>query len=238
MVLIHTGCELAATHGLTREQNATAAAYWSSVYSRWRRVLRHYWSDYFAEAAIAEWVPLGWFVPMDPFILERCGPAAHVVRDSFVGFYGNSGNNRGRAEMIRHFERATGYRVTGGAVDAPFAHGSPSWYRERMSRTSLCLQLPGLSPETFRLYEALEAGCVPVVIVEYSPGIEVQLRPLLGGDAAPFLHTARAADLASRLATLSRDDAALGRLRTAVVDWWCARRSAFRSRVVQALAGG
>ena len=63
-------------------------------------------------------------------------------------------------------------------------------YATTMHQSALCLNLKGMSSECFRFYEALEAGCIPVVINKFTNnsgpqwgwddiGADQQFRPLL-----------------------------------------------------------
>ena len=111
-------------------------------------------------------------------------------------------------------------------------------YGAALRETSLCLQLPGVSAECYRLYESLEAGCVPVLVDELHPLSAVQHRGLLGGAAAPFLHARRADQLAAPLRRLAADPAALLALRAEVAAWWRGRKGAFRDVARRAVWGG
>ena len=45
-------------------------------------------------------------------------------------------------------------------------------YVRETLQSRLCLQLPGSSVESNRLYEQLEGGCIPVIVLEHGPGEE------------------------------------------------------------------
>lgn len=42
--------------------------------------------------------------------------------------------------------------------------GYDQHYLHQLFSSAMCLQVPGQSIESFRLYESLEAGCIPVVV--------------------------------------------------------------------------
>ena len=205
-----------------------------SLYSYWRKVFRQYWSPFFERRDISEWTPLGWALPM-------ASRVPHAARRNFVGFYGMAGNNARRAELMRQFERATGVHVAGSLAEHVACSSTPdacseeqrAAYVAQMQDTKLCLQLPGLSPECHRLYESLEVGCVPILIDDFHPQMSIQHGPLLGGGPAPFLHAARAEDLAGRLRLLAANPAALAEMHEKTETWWRLRREHFRTRLLQ-----
>ena len=51
-----------------------------------------------------------------------------------------------------------------------FAKGNATDYVSKMRDTRLCLQIAGLSTECYRLYESLDAGCVPILIDNIKAG--------------------------------------------------------------------
>lgn len=228
--LVHLGDEGAPRTLMSEDQHAGHVA----MYASFRHVFRQYWSPFFERRKIAEWTPLGWSVPL-------AHPGVSGKRKNFVGFYGNNGNNGQRGELLRTFERVTGVHVAGAVMTHAACSSEQdacsevqrAWYAAQMQDTHLCLQLPGLSAECYRLYESLEAGCVPIFVTDFHPQTDIQHQSLLRGGAAPFLLAARAEDLVARLQLLEADPAALADLHAATDTWWRARREHFRSRLVQ-----
>jgi hypothetical protein len=102
-----------------------------------------------------------------------------------MSFLGNrkSGNNK-RGDHLKEIEHGTGLNVTGQVRYDGFGKGSAAQYVEYMRSSKLCISLRGQFVECYRLYDALEAGCVPVIIDDFKLKNYVsqhteQLRPLL-----------------------------------------------------------
>ena len=85
---------------------------------------------------------------------------------------------------MARFEREAGVPVDGRMLGrVGFGRGNASEYVRLMHDTRLCLQISGLSAECYRMYEALDADCVPILINEYgnpsSPSAAIQYQFLL-----------------------------------------------------------
>ena len=89
-------------------------------------------------------------------------------------------------------------------------------YSELVAQTRVCLVPRGNSPETFRFFEALRAGCV--VVCESLPDYWFYR-------GAPVLKVRRWSELSDVLTALLADTAELERLHSASVDWWRSRCS-------------
>jgi Exostosin family len=89
-------------------------------------------------------------------------------------------------------------------------------YSDLLAQTRICLVPRGNSPETFRFFEALRAGCV--VVCEPLPDHWFYRR-------APTVRVRRWADLGTVLAELLDDRAALEQLHRASIAWWESRCS-------------
>ena len=90
-------------------------------------------------------------------------PPTHA-RSIPVAFYGNAKHQMDRGAMFRRFEAGakTGKVHTTLTKHKSFGTGNKTDYRVQMLDTQTCLQLPGLSAECYRLYESIDAGCIPV----------------------------------------------------------------------------
>ena len=137
------------------------------------------------------------------------------------------------------FERDAGAIVDGRMLGrVGFGRGNASEYVRLMHDTRLCLQISGLSAECYRMYEALDAGCVPVLLNTFgnpsSPSAAVQYQFLGGrhGGPPPFLWAEVPAELNARLAALRADVSTLDALQRKTTQWWNATLDQLRSRVV------
>ena len=142
-----------------------------------------------------------------------------------------------RAHLIARFERETGARVTRALGRVGFGRGNASEYVRMMHDTRFCLQISGLSAECYRMYESLDAGCVPLLIDEFGfPGqTTAQYRFLLGGPAsrrrAPFPHAATPLGLKQVLLELQASTASLDAMQLETRSWWKATLLHLTSRV-------
>jgi len=112
-------------------------------------------------------------------------------------------------------------------------------YVNETLESRLCLQLPGSSVESNRLYEQLEGGCVPTIVEEWGPGeaavgttptygaaatadVRAAFAPLtlVTGTPPPFITVPRVSDLPTALAPLLASHDALDALQARVVEWW------------------
>lgn len=96
----------------------------------------------------------------------------------------------------------------------------------------MCLQISGLSAECYRMYEALDAGCVPILIDTFGKEVDAQYRFLLPPRRkAPFPRAETANGLKETLSALASDGAKLDAMQAEVRRWWNASLSHVRSRV-------
>ena len=125
-----------------------------------------------------------------------------------------------------------------------FGKGNASEYVDKMRDTQLCLQIAGLSSECYRLYEALDAGCVPIVVdnlaAQNQATASEQYRFLLhgggalpgDGSAAPFPHAATPGQLAELLAQLRGNGRLLDELQAKTDRWWLRTLGRIIARVI------
>ena len=123
-----------------------------------------------------------------------------------------------------------------------------------MLHSALSLHLPGSSPDSGRLWEALEAGAVPAVVEEFGPGEEqVGTRALYGDEAAratrgalrplvealgaplPFLVVRDAAALARELRRLHAEPPLLDAMQRRTREWWEAVKEHYARQFEQAM---
>ena len=166
------------------------------------------------------------------------------ARSTLVGFYGNAKFKLNRGRLIARFGAAAAVRVETSLGRSGFGKGNISGYMDKMRGTRLCLQVAGLSTECYRMYEALDSGCVPILVDELggSTSVAEQYRVLLRGSPAdglppaPLLYANTSARLAPRLARLLENTTALDELQLVTLRWWRVALRALRGRVVTTAA--
>ncbi|MCX7383407.1 MAG: hypothetical protein NT133_18775 [Alphaproteobacteria bacterium] len=89
-----------------------------------------------------------------------------------------------------------------------------------------------VSPDSFRLCEALEAGCIPIV-EQQGPGLDDYYKTVFGDHPIPTVADWQAApDLIRGLIARGETES----LRLACVDWWQAHKLQVRAEISAALA--
>jgi hypothetical protein len=251
-VLVHLDDEYGARSPRTE---ADWQAY-CALYTGWRHVFRNYWSAAWASmvgrnhamncSALCagerisslgprvEWTPLGWSANWQP----GHRPRRSSKRGSLVGFYGNEKYQLrpNRGALMARFEKGTDLKVERLLGRVGFGRGNASNYVRLMHDTRLCLQISGLSAECYRMYEALDAGCVPVLINQFGKETAIQYRFLLasngGRGAAPFPWGESPSDLKARLLQLRDDSEALDRVQRNTMRWWNQSLAHVRGRLL------
>jgi hypothetical protein len=158
-------------------------------YDEWRYVLRNFhWDSALLQEQLVggqvTYYPLGYshHLLADPRVAN---PTPIQDRVNSVAFVGNrKTGNRERARQVAEVEKALGFSVVGAVHEGSYAHGSQQLYRDALVDSKFCLVVPSRFMETGRLFDALEAGCVPVLIdrfktYDFSRDVQEQLRPLL-----------------------------------------------------------
>ena len=192
-----------------------------------------------------EWTPLGWSANWQPGAPSKRASS----RSAMIGFYGNEKYQLrpNRGALIGRFERETGLTVERMLGRVGFGRGNATHYVHLMHDTRLCLQISGLSAECYRMYEALDAGCTPVLINQFGKETATQYTFLLGsgGGAAsspalglgrsrarpPFPWAESPAELKQTLEALSNDGAALDTVQRQTARWWNQSLVHLRTRV-------
>jgi len=262
-VLVHIDDE----YGARRKQTETDWAVYCSMYAGWKHVFRNYWSEAWTRmvpqpsgaaspwtpgrmnctslcpvnsqgmATRVEWMPLGWSANWRPHGNRDLRPSAS--RSHFIGFYGNEKYQLkpNRGALIARFERETGAKVTRLLGKVGFGKGNLTHYEHMMHDTQLCLQISGLSAECYRMYESLDAGCVPVVVDQFGQETDAQYRFFLGARRRhlvppPFPRAVAPAQLRGRLEELAKDPIALGVIQSKTRVWWNHSLRHIRSRLL------
>ena len=260
-VLVHIDDE----YGARRKQTDSDWSVYCSLYSGWKHVFRNYWSEAWARMVPpssgasswapgrlnctehcpssslgvpprVEWMPLGWSANWRPRGNQE-PPRPTASRSHFIGFYGNEKYQLkpNRGALIARFEKETGVKVTRLLGRVGFGKGNLSHYEHMMHDTRLCLQISGLSAECYRMYESLDAGCVPVVVDQFGQEMDAQYRFFLGTRRrhqvpAPFPRALAPADLRDTLKKLGNSDE-LGAMQKETHAWWNHSLRHIRSRL-------
>ncbi len=178
------------------------------VYRHFRFILRNYHARLFAHPGICV-VPLGWTNGTKK--KEEADLASR--RRSIWTFAGN--RNWVRHQMVAELARLVPNRVQlsqpGGCPSLP-REEYVSWLRD----AAFCpCPMGNVVLETFRVYEALEAGCIP--IVEHRFGFDY-FRSLLGENPLPSVRSWR--EGASFMQRLASDPGSLDACQGEIRQWW------------------
>lgn len=191
------------------------------VYRSFDFVLRNYWKKTLRTKGILT-IPLGF--PGNAAMTGETLPASQ--RTYTWMFFGNM--IASRVEMMRAFAAIPrGGKKVGTRIDHD-AFG-------RMMSETVFVPAPmgNLVAETWRFYEALEAGCIP--IVESRMTIDYY-KKLLGPHPIPtFSRWAHAASFVRALAAKEKD---LDELQTEIMQWWSAKKRSLVSEVAAFVAEG
>jgi len=180
-----------------------------------------------------EWTPLGWSANWQT---GRRLPRASK-RSVLIGFYGNEKYQLrpNRGALMARFEKATDLKVERLLGRVGFGRGNATNYARLMHDTRLCLQISGLSAECYRMYEALDAGCVPVLVNQFGKETSTQYKFLLGSGGGrgfvPFPWAETPSNLKERLSQLRDDESKLDAVQRDTIRWWNQSLSHFRARV-------
>ncbi len=193
----------------------------SGIYKYCDGVLRNYHSELLADIARVDFIPLGYKAG---FARSGVTPKSAAQRQYLWSFAGDA-KKISRGEMLAAMNSLEGgftHLTEGfGTTDAL----STEAYRALLDDT-LVVPCPGgwSNLETFRVYEALEAGCIP--IVEQRPAFDYFTR-LLGPHPMPTI-TAWS-EAAALVAQLKSSDS-LEALRAACFAWWQNKKPALAQR--------
>lgn len=138
-----------------------------SFYAHADYVLRHYWFEDVISPASSPpvlWVPNGYRTGVGPIDPSRTLPvASRQIRGFFAGSFHQQSPDKQRLEMLQVVEQAQlpfllfGTRTFGVGL-------SPSAYAGFLGNSIFALVPGGTSPETIRLYDALEHGAIPILL--------------------------------------------------------------------------
>jgi hypothetical protein len=194
-----------------------------SFYGRAPRVFRNYWRRGLPTHATV--VPLGYargrhsrHYPTAPTF------SARPLVWSFAGSLDRDGRDGALAALRTvspHREESKAAWNSTAALDARA-------YNELLRSTQFVPCFRGsASLESYRLYEALEQGAIPIYVPGESRGCGDEWRELLGSH--PFLGFPSWAKAAELLPMLATQHDAMERHRLACADWWAKKKAAIRA---------
>jgi hypothetical protein len=200
-VLVHLGDE--------RYEDSCSAYRWC------HRVYRNIWSPILANIGHVTFFPLGYKAGF----VEAGGPQLPAAERAYLWSFAGDANKSTRAEMLEHMRGVPkGYEHLISGWDS--ADSLPTEHYRRLLDQSVFAPCPAgnSSLDSFRVYEALEAGCIP--IVERRPGYPYFDRLLPGHPMPTISHWSEGRSLVEDL--VSRD--ACEPLRQVCSAWWTARK--------------
>jgi len=191
------------------------------VYNNFRGVFRFYWSGIFNPRRVLQ-LPLGY---QAGFAIGNQGHASAASRPYLWSFLGGATRST-RPEMVKALVPVTPHFVhitDRGQVERL---GKPAY--EQILRDSIFVPCPmgNVNLESFRIYEALESGAIP--ILEKRIGFDY-FHHLLGDHPLPTFHSWSQAT--RFIAGLREDYAALDRLQSHCVDWWVGYKNEIAARI-------
>ena len=211
-----------------------------SYYGEVDYVLRNY---YFAEALRlpagsrcleAIWVPNGYRIGVGPRRPDTLLPAAaRTTTLFFAGFAGSGGGAiPARVEMLEVIRE---HKLPATIITTPgFAKGlGPASYSALLENARFALVPQGQAPETIRLFDALELGCVPISLDHDF----LQASDAMAG--APVVRLKSWQDLPQWLAAVTASpsyEADIAELQRQCIDWWTQFKQLQGKRVANLIA--
>jgi len=189
-------------------------------YEHFRGVIRCYWSSFFNPQRVMH-IPLGYPAGFG----GNAGQPGTASRPYLWSFLGGS-SRASRPEMIRAFQPLTPHFLHLTDRGAAERLGRPEY--EQLLRESIFAPCPmgNVNLESYRVYEALECGAIP--IVEKRIGLDY-FTGLLGSHPLPaFTNWRQAARFVEKL---RGDRAALDGLQSECMDWWKAYQKSLTQRM-------
>jgi hypothetical protein len=198
-----------------------------SAYAWCHMVWRNYWSPILARQPNIRFFPLGY---KSGFATEAAPPPAEARRH--VWSFAGDPNKSSRPRMLEAMQRVPGGHMHLTTHFASTDALPTEAYRALLENTVFVPCPGGLSNlETFRVYEALEAGGIP--LLERRPGFDY-FRNLLGDHPMPTLADwAEAPELINRILATG----ATGRLQKSCTAWWRILKRTLRTDLAASIGG-
>lgn len=197
---------------------------WAQEYHRWGFVFRNYWMDdanqsfgkLIREERLA-YFPLG----APPTNTVGGKDAAATASKRPLKIFTQS--TRNRSGELHAAQVVLGKDLVVGASQLQ-SSGS-------LARSALCLQIPEDAVESLYLYESLEAGCIPVLVLAWSQAGD-PFQQLQDGEALPFLFVQSPGDLPQ---VLRLSDVELDSVQAQCQAWWMATKQRYRAKFQEVL---
>lgn len=194
-----------------------------SAYCNFQYVLRNYWGSFFRDPRIVA-IPLGY---KQGFIKHSATPraAARSYNWSFAGQVEKS-TRREMVAAMSAIER--GRLVTVGYFNDPSGLATPCYQNLLLDSIFVPCPMGFQNVDSFRIYEALECGCIPIVERRHSFDY---FGHLLGRH--PFISVTSWHDAPIEVGPLLAEPAHLEARRRECEEWW----TDFKHRLSQRIAG-
>jgi hypothetical protein len=190
------------------------------VYRNFRGVFRNYWSSIFNPRRVMQ-LPLGY---TNGFTHEAIEP--DIDRRLYVwSFLGHTGKSS-RPEMIEALMPIEPNFIYTAGQSRIKPIGRSEYQRILRDSIFVPCSMGNLNLDSFRVYEALECGAIP--ILEKRPGLDYFAR-LLGAHPLPTFSNWRQA--ARFVASMREDRSALFNLQKHCIDWWAGYKQSLRDRI-------
>ncbi len=191
------------------------------LYANFRGVLRCFWSDVFDSGCVMK-MPLGYLNGMG----RSNQPIRRATERTYLWSFIGDANKSTRPDMARelasvepHFmfstEDVNGFSFLNRLNGSPKRFSSKEFSRILLDSTFSPCPMGNVNLESFRVYESLECGAIP--IVEKRLTLDY-FRKLLGDHPLPTVRSWRQARQMIRKLIRNPDD--IDRLQTECVDWW------------------
>lgn len=208
---------------------------WAQEYRRWRFVFRTFWTDdssgsynqLMLKGRLA-YFPLG---PEPQLLWHGQKHMRNASERRLKIFF--AGAKQRRVGRLQQAQNVLGkdlvIETTG---DEAFRSSYDHHYVEQLFNSALCLQIPGPSIESYRLFESLEAGCIPVVVRSWGGEGEALAKLQVGDESLPFLYVQAPEDLRQ---VLQLNGVQLDTLQAQSQEWWKSAKIHFRTRFAEIL---
>ncbi len=218
-VLMHMSDEFAA-HDITVYDHPAVKA-----------VFRNYWRQGLNEKVTV--VPLGYAKGRSATGLP---PAPSFAERTLTWSFAGSMDRQGRQEVLNSLQSIQPHRVaTMGRWGDPLAM-QPREYCDMLRQTKFVPCLRGARAlESFRFYEAVEHGAIPVYVPAESHQCADEMRATHGADV-PFLAIPAWSEAPNILPKLAANAEVMEAHRRRVLEWWEAKKAAVRQSIKAALA--
>ncbi len=190
------------------------------LYSNFRGVFRNYWSGVFDARRVFQ-LPLGYSNGLVP---DADGPI--IDQRKYLWSFLGEASKSSRPEMMRAFTPLQPQFCLNTNLPGQKPISRPEYQNILLDSIFVPCPMGNVSLESFRIYESLECGSIP--ILEKRPGADY-FKHLLGDHPIPVFTTW--AEAAQAVASLRSDPNAIQALNRQCQDWWADYKQTLRARV-------